>query len=317
MNEHVTAKSTPRDVFMYLLASAALYWSAFNFVQLVFAHVDRAFPDPLNPYYDPGSSMRWAIASLIIIFPVYLWVTRFLRREIAAHPEKGEIRIRKWLVYLTLFLAALLIIGDLVALIFNFLGGDLTAPFFLKVATVLAVGGAIFGYYFSDLRGASGSAWTKPKFFAWVSIGVVLLAVVVGFFAAGSPFKQRLVRFDSQKVSDLTNIQVQVVNYWQSKEKLPVALTDLEDSISGFVVPVDPQAEEKGSAYTYRVKGPLTFELCAEFNLTAEGAAAMNLRSPEAFYDPGVGQVKGTWNHGEGVTCFERTIDPDLYPKKP
>src|SRR5438132_4874360 len=43
----------------------------------------------------------------------------------------------KWLIYLTLFVAALIIIGDLVSLIYNFLGGDVTIKFVLKALSVL------------------------------------------------------------------------------------------------------------------------------------------------------------------------------------
>jgi len=43
--------------------------------------------------------------------------------------------------------AALVVIGDLVALVYNFMGGDLTARFVLKVGAILVVAGAVFGYY--------------------------------------------------------------------------------------------------------------------------------------------------------------------------
>ena len=36
----------------------------------------------------------------------------------------------------------------------------------------------------------------------------------------------RLFRFDDQKVNDLTMLQYQIVNYWQQKERLPLALRD-------------------------------------------------------------------------------------------
>ncbi|MEK7554365.1 MAG: DUF5671 domain-containing protein [Patescibacteria group bacterium] len=299
-------KSTPRDVFMYLLAVATLYWSSFNFVRLVFEHVNAAFPDPLNYYYDPASAMRWAIASLIIIFPVYLWVTRFLRKDIEKNPDRGEIKIRKWLIYLTLFLAGLLIIGDLVALVLNFLNGDLTIPFLLKVVTVLAIGAAIFRYYFLDLN-ADRKSMSQGKLFAWGAIGAVAIAVIGGFFVTGSPFTQRLVRFDSQKTQDLANIESSVVNYWREKNRLPQNLDELRDSILGFVPPRDPQT---GEPYTYEVKGALIFKLCANFNLASREDGIS--RTPKPF-EPERELEK--WSHPEGAYCFERTIDPELHGK--
>jgi hypothetical protein len=53
---------------------------------------------------------------------------------------------------MTLFVAAAVIIGDLTVLVYNFLGGELSLRFALKVITVAAIAGGIFGYYLWDLR---------------------------------------------------------------------------------------------------------------------------------------------------------------------
>src|SRR3989338_9483782 len=149
-------KSSPRDVFMYLFATIALYLSAWSVINLLIQYISIAFPDPLNSYYQPGSSIRWIMAWLIIIFPAYFWVSRCLHRDLVAQPGKSELRIRKWLLYFTLFLAALLIIGDLVALIYNFLQGEITMRFLLKVFSVIVVAAGVFGYYLYDLRREPG-----------------------------------------------------------------------------------------------------------------------------------------------------------------
>src|SRR5581483_4288834 len=126
-------------------------------INLLLDYMNVAFPDPLNLYYSAGDSIRWSLALLIIMFPVYFWVSRFLHKDIANEPGKSEIRIRKWLLYFTLFVSALLIIGDLVALIYNFLQGEITARFILKVIFVLAVAAAVFWYYLYDLRKQPGT----------------------------------------------------------------------------------------------------------------------------------------------------------------
>lgn len=306
--EQAPVKSTPRDVFIYILGTVALYLSAFSTILLLLAYVDIALPDPLQgDYYDPRGQIRWFLAMLVVIFPVFLWTSRFIRRDIARDPAKGDIRVRKWLINLTLFLAALLIIGDLVGLIFNFLEGDLTTQFILKVCAVLAVAAAIFWYYLMDLRTKAAPLVSQTKGIVYGILFGVLLVVVAGFFTAGSPFRQRLVRFDIQKINDLQNIQWQVINYWQRKDKLPQSADDLRDDIAGYTAPTDPQS---GSVYGYRATGGLSFELCADFNLPAD---ERNRGGVKYAYEPMMPQVAESWEHGEGRVCFQRTIDPELY----
>lgn len=150
-------QTSPKDVFLHLLAIIALYASAISFVTLIFQYVNVLIPDPLEAqnYYSSDSSysaIRWAIASLIVIFPVYILTGWHLNKSYAAVPEKRNLRIRKWLIYFTIFAAALIIIGNLVALIFNLLGGELTVRFLLKILSIFFVAGAVFYYYFWDLK---------------------------------------------------------------------------------------------------------------------------------------------------------------------
>ncbi len=150
-------KTTPKDFFLNLLSIVTLYGSAIAFLTLIFQYVSVWLPDPLEGgqhYLLQGAfnAIRWSIASLIIIFPVYVLTNWFLNKSYAKVPEKRYLKIRKWLIYFTLFAAALIIIGDLVTLIYRLLGGEFTLRFILKVLAVFFVTGNIFGYYLWDLR---------------------------------------------------------------------------------------------------------------------------------------------------------------------
>ncbi len=306
-NEPNYIKSSPRDVFVYLLATAALYFSVYAILNILFNIIESRFPDPLNPYYEAGAAVRWSLSMIVVIFPVYIWLGRFLYREMRVSPEKSSIKIRKWLLYLTVFLSAALLIGDLVTLIYNFLQGDLTVPFVIKVVAVFSVGAAVFWYYLYNLKRSPQEFSAAAKIFSWFIIVAVTAVVVAGFFIAGSPFRNRLLRFDSQKISNLEEIQWRIVNFWQQKGILPVALSDLRDDISGFIPQQDPQTKEP---YEYRQTGKLSFELCANFNLPSEEKSAV------APYRP-VGTAGENWSHGAGKKCFSRTIDQELYPRTP
>ncbi|MHB9019456.1 MAG: DUF5671 domain-containing protein [Minisyncoccota bacterium] len=300
-------KNSPKDFFLHLLAIIALYMSAASLMTLLFQYINVLFPDPLAyaSYISITGFIRYAMATLIIIFPVYIFVSRMLNGEYAAIPEKREYKLRKWLVYFTLFVAGITIITDLVVLIYNFLGGDLTSRFALKILVVLLVAGVIFWYYQKDLKNVISQKQVKSLAYG-VSL-FILASIIAGFFTAGSPTKARLYNFDERKVGDLQSIQYELMNTWQRKEALPNSLSDLNNSISGFKVPVDPQTAK---AYEYTVKDKMVFELCADFNLpTNYGIVGRSVSTYP------MGAYNENWNHEAGRQCFERTIDPALYPK--
>jgi hypothetical protein len=311
--ENYKIHTTPKDFFLYVGVMVALYVSAFSLLALLFNYINILFPDQLDFYRGNFSSaVRFSIASLIIIFPTYLVLTNVLNKDLRRNPEKKSIWIRKWLIYLTLFIAGVTIIVDLIILVNTFLGGEITVRFGLKILSVLIVTGAVFGYYIQDLKGKWEREEKKAKMIGRVAALVVLIAIVSGFFIIGTPGTQRLVRFDEEKVNDLQNIQWQVVNFWQNKERLPKSLSEIEDPISSFVIPIDRQT---GEEYGYNVISNLTFELCADFNKESVGASTVSGRVAKPIsINGGFGFEDSNWAHGEGEVCFERVIDPDLYP---
>jgi len=144
-----------RDAFMYLFLFTTLYITAFNLGKLLFQFIDLAFPDPaVLPQVVaaiPGK-IRMATASIIVAFPLFLYISRVVYRAVRLDPNERNSTIRKWLTYLTLFVAAGVLIGDIIALVYNFLGGEFTLRFTLKVLTIGVIAGPIFGYYLWDLR---------------------------------------------------------------------------------------------------------------------------------------------------------------------
>ena len=112
------------------------------------------FPDPVAFGFGEYSAdrVRYAIASLVVAFPIYLVLSIRVNRALQREPAKRGSRIRKWLTYMTLFIAASIIIGDLISVLYGLLSGDLNARFFLKSLTVLVIAGVIFGYYAWELR---------------------------------------------------------------------------------------------------------------------------------------------------------------------
>ncbi len=306
-------KTSARDFFLHLGVIVTLYVSAVSLLRLLFEIINISFPDQLayqyygNPY---STGIRMAIASLLIMFPLYLILTWLLNRDYARVPEKRELWIRKWLIYITLFVAGLTLAIDLIVLLHYFLGGEITTRFALKVLAVLMVAIGIFTYYLFDVRRPAGVSAKARRSSAVAAIVVVLASIITGFMIMGSPFTVRLIRLDEQKVNDLTNIQWQIIRHWQSKGTLPNNLGELSDSISGTVTPVDAQT---GAAYEYRALAAEQFELCATFNRPNSTKLANSNTRPIERMSPD----SENWQHGAGRSCFTRTIDPELYPVTP
>jgi len=304
-----TQKSSARDFFLYLAVIVALYISVASTLMLLFTYINTLFPDVLD-YYQSFGDVTGPMASLIVAFPVYIFLTRFLNQDLRAHSEKRELWIRRWLIYLTLFLAGVMIFVNFITLVRYFLNGETTVRFILKVLSVFVVSGAVFWYYFLDIKGK----WdrdVKHSILAGYIAGIAVLAIIVsGFVIVGTPKELRAVRIDQERVSDLQNIQWQIVNYWQSKDTLPEQLSDLEDSISGYVAPTDPETEV---AYSYEITGPLSFTLCATFATESREGELGNVR----YIEKPIGGVEESWAHEAGEECFDRDIDPELYKLEP
>jgi hypothetical protein len=293
---------------MYLLVIVTLTMSAISLGSLLFNFVNIYLPDPAvtQCFYDScASSVRWSISMLVVAFPVLVWAWRFLQKDVKKNPEKDDLRVRKWLLYLTLFVAGVTVIGDLISLINGWLQGELTMQFLLKVVTVFYIAGSIFFYFLRELHHVRSSA---HRWVARLAAAVVAVSVIAGFVTAGSPASARDRRLDDQRVGHLMHIQSQIVDiFWTSKGRLPNNLDELRDSVSGFVPPTDP---ETGAAYEYQRRGDRSFTLCATFT-TPTGETDKSI-APYPVMERG--EFSDNWEHQAGRTCFDREIDPQLYP---
>ncbi len=301
--------ATPKDVFLRLFHILTFYLLITSFIALFIQYINALFPDPLNFYFNHiSSAVRLAAAMLIIATPAYLISAWFLEKDIQKIPTKRELKIVKWLTYLTLFVSTITIVIDLITFVYNFLSGELSTQFFLKILVVLVVAVMVFGYFLWDLKRTDIKSPT-PKKLAWILSVVVLTSVMSGFFIIGTPREQRARRFDSERVNNLQTLQNEIINYWTQKETLPENLSLLEDSISGFITPLDPETK---SSYEYIIKTPLTFQLCATFKSTSDdiNSVGKNISVP---YPASYEMYQQNWSHKAERTCFDRTIDPELY----
>lgn len=296
---------------MWAGAMVTLYASVFAFIALIFSYINYAFPDPLVYRYssDPyQGGIAYYMAMFIVLLPTCITLLWLIRKDIVRDATRAEVWVRRWMLYLVLFVAGATVVGDLITLLYTFLSGEeLTTPFLLKVLLVLIVSAAGFLHFLADMRGYWNANPGKSKM---VGVGVLVLglvAVVSGFFIVGTPGQAREYRYDQNRVADLQTIQYQLVYFWQRKQTLPATLSELNDPLQSFSVPVDPKT---GAAYEYTKTGQMSFSLCGLFATEYNGINANGYTYPEVK----MGGASDAWTHTSGRVCFTRTIDPALYP---
>lgn len=321
-------KITPRFFFITLGLLIALITSVVSLLNVFFGVLDATFPDVLSSSYIAGyapyayDSLRGALSTLIIFFPIYLVLEHYWVKLSGQALSRWDTVLRKWSLYLILFLASITILIDLVVLVRYFVGGEITIRFVLKVLVTLIVAGLAYFYYLRALQGKKEKRVTRIVF-TTVSVGIVVFAIVWGFVTIGGPASQRALKLDQRRLDDLRSIQSDVISFWQQTETLPKSLGELSALYSGHRVPMDPEFE-KGVLYEYRIvsEQELRFELCATFTAPLpEGWVSTGYNSggffgrDVAMIEPAfVGQSADDWQHEAGRHCFERTINPVFTP---
>jgi hypothetical protein len=297
----VKSKMTPSDFFLYLGILITLYASSIALVTFLFTVIDVSFLDNQDYSFERTGPLASSLSIFIVFFPILLVLISTARKSILKNSFKAKLALRRWFIYLTLFITGLSIAVDLIILINFFLSGQqLTSSFIFKVISVIIVAGAIFLFSFNDLR---GKFIDNTKLFKSFIIGtsiIVFCLIVIGLFLIGSPSKLRNQNFDKKRVDDLSFIQSEIISYWQLKERLPENLSDLNDPLRNFEVPFDPETKE---SYDYKVISQEEFEICANFKTEQKiDETKPNFATPYGF------------DHGSGNVCFYRKIDREKFP---
>lgn len=296
-----------REAFLHLLKFAAFYTAAVSLILLLFACIDQVLPDPAmaERVWARGAAnrMRGWMAALIVAFPLYMWLSRFLLREIGTRPEKAASGVRRWLTYLTLLVAATTLMCDLIVLVSHLLQGELTLRFVLKVLVLGAVAAVVFVYYLRSLRPDPDPVGQRRlnRGFAATATALVLLTLVWSGFRVGSPMSERLRRLDERRVEDLRAIHDEILRLTLADDgsrrvhPLPRSLEEVARRARTRRPEIrDP---ESGEPYEYKVLDEDSFRLCATFRLARDEA-----RAP-------------SWNHPAGRHCFPIAIhDTELPP---
>ena len=343
---HIDIKTKALDVFVYLGIAISLIVTVTNSIQVLFLAIERRFVDVLsatNYYVDASQSdARFAIASLVVMFPIYIGLSWYTSRMISKALYKQDLPVRKILIYCTLFITVLTLIGTLVSVIYTYLGGELSVRFAYKAGTVFIIALSLFSYYYYTLRRDYSKKTLVPMFMAGIASFVVILSVAWSISVIGTPATMRAKKIDSIRLSDISRIQQEILNRFNMTDKIPADLSELNNAFQGYAVPSDPVTKV---AYGYKVVQqpvlkmnyatnkkelvtPAIFELCATFEIeravnergqdisvssapTKFGMGGDSMYSAMNYYYEG--DQSSFWNHGVGETCFKRIISSEMY----
>lgn len=282
-----------REAFFNLLAFSTLATWLFALGYLSFGLIDGWFPDLSNAGYRYNwtwEQLGWPMASVIVVFPVFVWATWRIIREQEANPSLPPSAMRRWLTNIALLLTALVFIGDLVTFLATYLQGGVSARFALKSLVVLVLVGADFLYYNRGLSRTAPARQHWHRAFALASLATILLTLALGFVRIGSPTSQRLLAGDRRRVNDLYLIASSLSRAGRTGSVLPAVLPASGSRNDPFT----------SRPYEYRRLTDSTYEVCAVFFAA----------SPEP--PPGVVDV---WRHSNGRYCFE--LDSNFFPNYP
>ena len=296
-------KNPALHFFLYLVWFLSLAFVASGVGSVLFQIINKYFPDILSGAYHALVSQPvavYGVASLLVAIPVYFIVGHLIQSYLRSGAIDEGSRVRKWLTYIILFIAAGTIIGDLIALLVNILNGDIVLRFALKALVVIVIAGAIFGYYLWEIRRSPvvGAGKREHRLIGGIALAFLIVVFDAAFLVVDSPLVARDKRADEQTLSWVEQTDSAVQSFYSRHDALPATLTDIKnDPLSYFVA--------QGSV-TYAKTASTSYKLCADFVRSTQGTVDLQ------------GDPYGwAWEHPAGQYCFDRTLEQPAVNGKP
>lgn len=296
-------KNPALHFFLYLVWFLSLGFVASGVGAILFQIINKYLPDALSGVYNSLVSQTAAVfgvASLLVAVPVYFVIGHLIQSYLRSGAIDESSRVRKWLTYVILFIAAGTIIGDCITLLVNILNGDIVWRFALKALTILIIAGAVFGYYLWEIRRTpvAGAGKREHRLIGGITLGLLIIIFGAAFLVVDSPIVARDKRADEQTLSWVEQTDSAVQSFYSRHDALPGTLADIKnDPLSYFVA--------QGSV-TYEKTASTSYQLCADF-----------VRSTQGTIDPQMDPYGWAWEHPAGHYCFDRTLEQPAVNGKP
>jgi hypothetical protein len=289
--------------FFYMLSLVALIFMSLSTGIIVFQIINKNIVDALQIYSGQYSSgaLKFAISALIISAPIYYLAAREINKNLFSGKLEKDSGIRKWLTYFILLVSSLVMLGWLVAIIFNFLDGELTIKFILKALTAIVIAAAVFSYYFYDIKReiVVGVENKIIKEYFYGSLIIVIAALISAFIFVESPIETRNIKHDVQITNDFSQIDSGINEYYLTNKKLPDNLDTLLKEITYLREEnlIDPSTKNR---FDYKVIDEKNYELCATFMVNSK-----DYENKADYY------LDKRWGHDAGYQCLKQKVFED------
>lgn len=205
--------------------------------------------------------------------------------------------MRRWLTYLTLFIAVVTLISNFASVLTNLLSGALTARVLLQSLVVFAIAGLVFGHYLLGLRRDESEGAVQPVRTGLLGrIGAVatVIVLVAGLLQVGSPGQTRGRVLDGRRVQALLELSNRIQMHADQHDELPSSLEAMPATSGPYERSerLDPRTRRP---YAYAVLDSATYTLGATFE-TADTLDANGL------------PIAPEWRHAAGPVTFTRTV---------
>lgn len=98
-----------------------------------------------------NSLLRLYIAGMLVSYPIFSFLLLKITKRMQTCPEIHTIRSRKAVIYLSLFISLLTIIGSSIMVVYNFINGGITLNFILHFLVTLIINLGILIYFLNQI----------------------------------------------------------------------------------------------------------------------------------------------------------------------
>lgn len=300
MEQAHSSNQSSKFAFFYMFSLVALAFMAVSTGMVIFQIINKRIIDVLAAYGTCYSSdaLKFAISAIIISAPIYYALAWQINKNLFSGDLKGESEIRKWLTYLIIFISSIVALGCFVAIIYNFLDGELTVKFALKAVAALAIAGTIFSFYLYEIRRdvVAGAKDRVLRIYFFATLAAIIIILISGFIFVESPNQTRLKKLDQEILEDFNSIKYAIENFYQTSKRLP---EDFNALIKADLIKADNIKNRAAkNNFEYYILGDNKYKICADFQTSNKG-------DKENCYDEWLDKE---WSHDSGYQCFEKTL---------